>query len=305
MEKCSKCGSVISDNDNMAWKCMECGKAFRVNLSKLKKLYVLKNKHENIGKSLLKCPTCGKDIDNGNEMIACKCSACGNIMSGSLGDFADGDKCISCYNNKNEGTQTIYPQTNNQIKTNHYTQSASPEPKFKPIHKICLACIIISIFVSIVSIIYIKNPNLGIKDFENSKNSKQAQLENLDDKKTQSNSTYTHTCEADGCYNEGIKSIKGLNDTLEYYCLDHYQELENIINDMIGDSSQSTTFTNIRASSTTKCAHSGCNNYIAPSGDTSYCVTHSHKCLECGIYIDEDALFCIYCIVEAFGEASE
>lgn len=53
MEKCSKCGSVISDNDNMAWKCMECGKAFRVNLSKLKKLYVLKNKHENIGKSLL------------------------------------------------------------------------------------------------------------------------------------------------------------------------------------------------------------------------------------------------------------
>lgn len=94
MKKCSKCGWVISDNDKMAWKCTECGKAFRVNLSKLKKLYALKNKPENSGKSLLKCSACGKGIDNGNEMIACKCSACGNIMSGSLRDFADGDKSL-------------------------------------------------------------------------------------------------------------------------------------------------------------------------------------------------------------------
>lgn len=311
MEKCTKCGSVISDNDPMAWKCTECGKAFRINLSRLKKLCVLKDKPENAGKALLKCSTCGNGLDNGNEMIACKCSACGNIMSGSLRDFADGDKCISSYGNKNASTHTIYPQTNNQIKNNHYTQSASPEQDFKPIHKICLACIIISIFVSVVSIIYIKNPNLWIKDFENSKNSKQALLENLDknttisNEKTHSDSTYAHTCEADGCNNEGIKCITGLNDTLEYYCLNHYQELENMLDDIIEDTSQPAAFTNIRASSTTKCAHSGCNNYIAPSGDTSYCVTHSHKCLECGIYIDEDALFCVYCIVEAFDEASE
>lgn len=91
MKKCSKCGSVISDNDKMAWKCTECGKAFSVNLSKLKKLQMLKNKPENTGKSLLKCSVCGNGLDNGSEMIACKCSACGNIMSGSLGDFADGD----------------------------------------------------------------------------------------------------------------------------------------------------------------------------------------------------------------------
>lgn len=88
MEKCSKCGSVISDNDVMAWKCMECGKAFKVNLSKLKKLQALKDKPENTGKMLLKCPTCGNGIDNGNEKIACKCSACGNIMMGKLKDFA-------------------------------------------------------------------------------------------------------------------------------------------------------------------------------------------------------------------------
>ena len=53
MEKCTKCGSVISDNDPMAWKCTECGKAFRINLSRLKKLCVLKDKPENAGKALL------------------------------------------------------------------------------------------------------------------------------------------------------------------------------------------------------------------------------------------------------------
>ena len=88
MEKCSKCGSVISDNDPMAWKCTECGKAFRVSLSKLKKLKALKDKPENAGKMLLKCSACGNGIDNGNEKIACKCSACGNVMMGKLRDFA-------------------------------------------------------------------------------------------------------------------------------------------------------------------------------------------------------------------------
>ena len=91
MEKCSKCGSAISDNDVMAWKCMECGKAFKVNLCKLKKLQVLKNKPENTGKMLLKCPTCGNGIDNGNEKIACKCSTCGNVMMGNLRDFVIDD----------------------------------------------------------------------------------------------------------------------------------------------------------------------------------------------------------------------
>lgn len=87
MDKCGKCGNIISDKNAMAWKCMECGKAFKVNLSKLKKLQLLKDKPENIGKMLLKCPECGKEIDNGNEKIACKCSACGNVMIGTLMDF--------------------------------------------------------------------------------------------------------------------------------------------------------------------------------------------------------------------------
>lgn len=88
MKKCSKCGTAVSENDKMAWKCTECGKAFRVSLSKLEKLQMMKNKPENNGRSLLKCSACGNGLDNGNEMIACKCSVCGNVMTGNLGDFA-------------------------------------------------------------------------------------------------------------------------------------------------------------------------------------------------------------------------
>lgn len=109
MEKCSKCGSIISDNDPIAWKCTECGKAFKVNLSKLKKLQVLKDKPENNGKMLLKCPICGNGIDNGDEKIACKCSTCGNIMMGKLRDFVDGDMETSVTENQIVNVSTTHP----------------------------------------------------------------------------------------------------------------------------------------------------------------------------------------------------
>lgn len=57
-----------------------------------------------------------------------------------------------------------------------------------------------------------------------------------------------------------------------------------------------TAFTNSYGSVTTKCAHSGCENAIATSGDTNCCITHSNKCYNCGKYIDEDAIFCMDCI---------
>ena len=60
-----------------------------------------------------------------------------------------------------------------------------------------------------------------------------------------------------------------------------------------------TTFTNKYGSSSTKCAHPGCNNPIAPSGDTNCCTLHSKRCLECGKYIDEDATYCMDCITNA------
>ncbi len=69
-------------------------------------------------------------------------------------------------------------------------------------------------------------------------------------------------------------------------------------------SSTSVHFTNKYGTSSTKCAHSGCNEYIAPSGDTNCCTKHSRKCLECGKYIDEDALYCIDCLAMAADKVS-
>ncbi len=66
-------------------------------------------------------------------------------------------------------------------------------------------------------------------------------------------------------------------------------------------STQSSTvsFTNKFGTATTICAHSGCNNYIATSGDTNCCTTHSRKCLECDDYIDEDATYCMSCLKDS------
>lgn len=58
-------------------------------------------------------------------------------------------------------------------------------------------------------------------------------------------------------------------------------------------------FTNRYGQPDTVCAHSGCNNNIASSGDTNCCTTHSNRCGECGCYIDEDAMFCMDCLESA------
>lgn len=67
-------------------------------------------------------------------------------------------------------------------------------------------------------------------------------------------------------------------------------------------STSNVVFTNKYGTATTICAHPGCNNYIAPSGDTNCCTVHSNKCLQCGKYIDGDAMYCIDCLVVAMDE---
>lgn len=69
-------------------------------------------------------------------------------------------------------------------------------------------------------------------------------------------------------------------------------------------SSSSGSFTNEYGTETTKCAHSGCNNYIASSGNTNCCTTHSNKCAKCGKYIDEDAMYCMSCLTAASNNSS-
>lgn len=80
----------------------------------------------------------------------------------------------------------------------------------------------------------------------------------------------------------------------------HYDEtlMQEKSNDVIGK----VEFTNQYGTATTKCAHSGCENYIASSGDTNCCTQHSNRCLECNKYIDEDALYCLDCIEKAANE---
>ena len=58
------------------------------------------------------------------------------------------------------------------------------------------------------------------------------------------------------------------------------------------------SFTNKYGTPTTKCAVSGCDNYIASSGDTNCCVLHSNRCKNCDKYIDGDAIYCMDCIME-------
>ncbi len=64
-------------------------------------------------------------------------------------------------------------------------------------------------------------------------------------------------------------------------------------------SNGSGTFTNAFGTPTTKCAHPGCNNSIASSGDTNCCTVHSNRCADCGKYIDEDAMYCLDCLTKA------
>lgn len=64
------------------------------------------------------------------------------------------------------------------------------------------------------------------------------------------------------------------------------------------------SFTNAYGTSTTICAHPGCTKYIASSGDTNCCTTHSNKCLNCNRYIDEDAMYCMDCLTESISGKS-
>ena len=94
--------------------------------------------------------------------------------------------------------------------------------------------------------------------------------------------------------------LKEIIQALEF-SYDGWKKENNINNNttVSSNSSESSTFTNKYGTPTTKCAHPGCNNYIASSGNTNCCTKHSNKCLSCGKYIDEDAMYCIDCLTKA------
>lgn len=85
--KCPKCKSEISADAQVNWKCASCKKVFKVSFSRLETVLERKQKGSNV--SLIKCPSCGRDLDNGNEEISWSCLECGNRVTGDLMTFKE------------------------------------------------------------------------------------------------------------------------------------------------------------------------------------------------------------------------
>ena len=109
-----------------------------------------------------------------------------------------------------------------------------------------------------------------------------------------------------GCSNSSDNDYEFKNDSND----DHNYSYKNDDNDYNysyddNDDDDYSYFSNKYGSRTTKCAQSGCSNYIASSGDTAYCTSHSNKCLECYCYIDGDAMYCMDCLTEAANDIKD
>ena len=91
MNQCTNCGAAIADDDVIIWKCQECGKKYKIKMSKIQEMQKLKNRPENAVKSILRCRECGIDMNNGNEDLSFKCKECGKVIRGNLKYFASDD----------------------------------------------------------------------------------------------------------------------------------------------------------------------------------------------------------------------
>ena len=105
---------------------------------------------------------------------------------------------------------------------------------------------------------------------------------------------HSNTCDFCGKYI--IEHLYACNDCT----MDRVEQLQDESKEQLEDEvTGEDTFTNKYGTPTTKCAHSGCENYIASSGDTNCCTVHSHRCLNCNKYIDEDAAYCMDCLTDS------
>ncbi len=105
--------------------------------------------------------------------------------------------------------------------------------------------------------------------------------------------------------NEAVEMTKELKTLSEKIAASLQTPTDNDEKTDSDNSNASIPFTNEYGTPTTKCAHTGCNNYIANSGDTNCCKEHSNRCLDCNKYIDEDAYWCVSCIAAAAKPACE
>lgn len=92
-----------------------------------------------------------------------------------------------------------------------------------------------------------------------------------------SSKTIEHYCEADGCYKEGTKAITGLSGKAEYYCYDHYQEIQDTISMMEKDVGSGTASKH----QCEECSKEGTRELVGFSGETEYyCTEHYNEIIE-------------------------
>ncbi len=98
-----------------------------------------------------------------------------------------------------------------------------------------------------------------------------------------------------------LKSWKNIRqpEVLGFYDFDYEIKVDIEAEKNAEGTADSEKFTNHYGTATTICAHSGCSAFIAKSGDTNCCKTHSNKCGNCKCYIDEDAMYCMRCLENA------
>ena len=86
-----------------------------------------------------------------------------------------------------------------------------------------------------------------------------------------------HYCEADGCMNEGTKTLTGFSGKTEYYCQKHYDEIQNTISKMeedVGNGSASTH-------KCEACSKEGTHELTGFSGQTEYyCTEHYNEIID-------------------------
>lgn len=86
-----------------------------------------------------------------------------------------------------------------------------------------------------------------------------------------------HTCEVSECYKDGTYSIVGISGETEYYCYDHYQEIQDIINMMEEDVGSGAASKH----QCEECSKEGTHELVGISGQIEYyCTEHYNKLIE-------------------------
>lgn len=114
MNQCPNCGTDITNDDFIIWKCQECSKRYKIKMSKIRSIGKQKDNPENNENFILKCRECGTSIDNGNENLSFKCKECGKIFNGNIEFFTSQNTSIKTRRNE-ESPKNIHAINENII----------------------------------------------------------------------------------------------------------------------------------------------------------------------------------------------